>query len=262
MTDSHWCKRQQPKVSANSSKRVSFDLSNPTVWNNDSGASHNITPHGNKAGISSYSSSSTEIQIADGSVIHSTGIGKHISLPKINNVLLCSKISHNLLSTGAMADNGIHSLFTKDSVLQGDFSKLIPEAINSSILIGKRINGSYLTKIPQANMSLAEAHVKLGHVNNQAIKNMVKHDSTSNLKVTNMEQFNCQSCDSGKAKHGTGTLGSSSIPVTAPGQLIHIDLVGKITPTSHRGYKYSLCITDDFSRFDSIYLLPNRTKHH
>ena len=117
VTDSHWCKRQQPKASAS----VAFDLANPTVWNNDSGASHNITPHGDKAGISPYSSSSTKIQIADGSVIHSTGIGKHISLPEINNVLICPKISHNLLSTGAMADNGIDSLFTKDSVIQGDF---------------------------------------------------------------------------------------------------------------------------------------------
>ncbi len=76
---------------------IAFDLSNPTVWNNDSGASHNITPHGNKAGILSYSSSSTEIQIADGSVIHATKLTSNFlkqsfDIGKDNDLLLSTII--------------------------------------------------------------------------------------------------------------------------------------------------------------------------
>ena len=174
------CKMQQKSLKSSAKANsilTTEDLSNPNNWNVDSGASTTISGHGNKAGIKKYSTSSRLIQTANGQLVKAIGIGNHInqSLP-IKDVLICPEIKQNLLSTGALADQGIQSVFTDKEVLIGNFSHLLAPIKSSAKAIGKRTNGSYILHYPAldtANMTFAEAHVKLGHPAPEAIKTMV-----------------------------------------------------------------------------------------
>ena len=221
-----------------------------------------MSGHGIKAGIKEYTSSSCVIQVANGNLVKSSGKGNRINqtLP-IKDVLICPEIPQNLLSTGSIADHGVNSFFTKSEVLMGDFTSLLPAVRKLTVAIGYRKNGSYLLHYPaieKANLSLAEAHAKLGHVDGKLLKAMNDNNLADNFSIKDKKDFDCLPCREGKQVHDHKHLGSERQPPQRLGDDVHMDISGRITPISHRRYEYSLLITDEFSNMDNLYLLRTR----
>ncbi|MBW0552659.1 hypothetical protein O181_092374 [Austropuccinia psidii MF-1] len=67
----------------------------------------------------------------------------------------------------------------------------------------------------------------------------------------------CKACAVGKSKK---LLYKGTLPqAKAPGHTIHSDLSGRISPPSIGGGNYYIKLTDDYSRFKSIYILKHKS---
>jgi hypothetical protein len=63
----------------------------------------------------------------------------------------------------------------------------------------------------------------------------------------------------GKAKKGSVPK-HSDFRASRPGELIHSDLCGPISPISARGYKYFIVFVDDYSRFCTVFLMKQKSE--
>ena len=87
-------------------------------FNVDSGATDTIVR--NKDQVQLYSMVNHPIEVANGSFIHATAVGK-LSGPAgtLDQVLVCPEISQNLLSVSKLEDQGFDTLFSKGNVYIG-----------------------------------------------------------------------------------------------------------------------------------------------
>ncbi|KAL8109911.1 hypothetical protein AgCh_025854 [Apium graveolens] len=92
-------------------------------------------------------------------------------------------------------------------------------------------------------------HKKLSHLNFKAINNLVKKELVRDMPKLEFAQVEvCKACKKGKMKRSS----QKSITVnsiSAPLQLIHLDLFGPVNVLSISRNIYALVIVDDFSRY-------------
>jgi hypothetical protein len=111
------------------------------------------------------------------------------------------------------------------------------------------LDGNYSQNLPvlnlepakdQALLSLAELlHKSLGHVSYQRIRNK--------LGIPVSAPQTCKSCAVVKITRASFRTRTSR--ATKPLEEIHLDLIGPISPMSHRKHKYILTIVDSYSQF-------------
>ncbi|UYV83805.1 hypothetical protein LAZ67_X000187, partial [Cordylochernes scorpioides] len=90
-------------------------------------------------------------------------------------------------------------------------------------------------------------HKRLGHLNEEYMKQMLKNNSAHNFNTQSQNMDTCQVCI--QAKHPRTPFKPVLYPQsTRPLDLIHIDLIGPIQEESIGGAKYVLTLVDDFSR--------------
>ncbi|GKA22579.1 putative ribonuclease H-like domain-containing protein [Tanacetum coccineum] len=113
-----------------------------------------------------------------------------------------------------------------------------------------------------AKASLAEStkwHRRMAHVNFKNMNKLAKHGLVNGLPsklFTN--EHNCVACNKGKQHKASYKAITAVSTISAPLQLLHMDLFG---PTSIRSIDhkyYSLVVTDDFSRFTWVFFLGTK----
>lgn len=77
------------------------------------------------------------------------------------------------------------------------------------------------------------------------------------FRVMKQEKEKCDGCPSGKMTQASHTQPSSMI-ANEVGDIISLDLVGNITPTTNNGENYALIATDNYSGFSCVYPLKNK----
>ncbi|GJX65344.1 ribonuclease H-like domain-containing protein, partial [Tanacetum coccineum] len=228
----------------------------------DSGCSRSMT--GNKEKLDDF------VKIVGGTVTFGGGDGKitgkgTIRTSKLNfeNVYYVEELQNfNLFSVSQICDTKNKVLFTDKECLVLSKEFQLPE--NSQVVLRvPRRNNLYCFNLSDikperdvtcllAKASLVEStkwHRRMAHVNFKNMNKLAKHGLVNGLPsklFTN--EHNCVACNKGKQHKASYKAITAVSTISAPLQLLHMDLFG---PTSIRSIDhkyYSLVVTDDFSR--------------
>lgn len=212
----------------------------------------------NKQDVQLCSSISHPIRTANGEYMHATDIGS-IKGSKFNldKVLVCPKVTENLLSVSKLDDQGLDTLFSAGKVYIGKSGSL-----GEVFSTGQRINSSYYFDFPvnfesEARTTNLDLHKQFNHLNGRDLQKLSKNDMVIGLVPVSNEAINCESCLVGKMKKGTPPQSSSS-RATRPGELFHSDICGPFE-RSLFGNRYLLSFIDDFSRYMFVFLIQNKS---
>lgn len=172
----------------------------------------------------------------------------------LSKVLYVPDLTTNLLSIGACASKGITAMFSQDDC------KL--RKGHQTIMVGSRINERLYklnleSKRPKAmlisnNRKLSEWNRTLGHASRDRILQLTKSTGIGVME----DEINCPDCAIGKgrrAPHPSVDRGNTAI-----GDLVHVDLSGKINRASIDGYYYFLLCQDAASELTFVYFVATR----
>ncbi|GKB58550.1 putative ribonuclease H-like domain-containing protein [Tanacetum coccineum] len=238
----------------------------------DSGCSRSMT--GNKEKLDDF------VKIVGGTVTFGGGDGKitgkgTIRTSKLNfeNVYYVEELQNfNLFSVSQICDTKNKVLFTDKECLVLSKEFQLPENSQVVLRIPRRHN-LYCFNLSDiqperdvtcllAKASLEEStkwHRRMAHVNFKNMNKLAKHGLVNGLPsklFTN--EHNCVACNKGKQHKASYKAITAVSTISAPLQLLHMDLFG---PTSIRSIDhkyYSLVVTDDFSRFTWVFFLGTK----
>ncbi|KAL8149202.1 hypothetical protein AgCh_006274 [Apium graveolens] len=92
-------------------------------------------------------------------------------------------------------------------------------------------------------------HKKLSHINYKTINTLVKKDLVRDIRNLEFSRNEvCETCQKGKMKKSSHKSKSAN-SISAPLQLIHMDLFGPVNVLSISRKMYALVMVDDYSRF-------------
>ncbi|CAM8928657.1 unnamed protein product [Rhodiola kirilowii] len=237
--------------------------SNPKEWWLDTGATHHICSDKNafselkltESGEKVYMGNSATSEVkGKGSVNLKMTSGKEL---KLTNVSYVPDIRKNLVSGAVLDAHGFKIVFESQKVVlskngmyvgrgyvKDGMWKLNVIAIKT---INKESSSAYL--LESSNLW----HGRLGHVNYDSIRNLMKLDCIPKLQIDS--EHKCEICVEAKL---TRTSFHSIERDTEPLDLIHSDLCDlKFMPT-RGGNKYFVTFIDDSSKYCSIYLLKSK----
>ncbi|GJZ78052.1 putative ribonuclease H-like domain-containing protein [Tanacetum coccineum] len=238
----------------------------------DSGCSRSMT--GNKEKLDDF------VKIVGGTVTFGGGDGKitgkgTIRTSKLNfeNVYYVEDLQNfNLFSVSQICDTKNKVLFTDKECLVLSKEFQLPENSQVVLRIPRRhnlycFNLSDIHPASDVSSLLAKAsleestkwHRRMAHVNFKNMNKLAKHGLVNGLPsklFTN--EHNCVACNKGKQHKASYKAITAVSTISAPLQLLHMDLFG---PTSIRSIDhkyYSLVVTDDFSRFTWVFFLGTK----
>lgn len=252
---------------------ATFSQSYDTAWYGDSGASCHMS--NDRSIFSEYTPSTTPTQISVGNAgrLNIQGSGKiefHSILADgtrrdvtLLNVQYVPGISHNLVSIGQAAKENNWAVF------KGCKCEILTRGKNVIIMEGNQDKATGLFKMniqPVVRTALLassvrtqmEWHKALGHLNQGQISDMAKQNAVEGMFIDNKkEESLCTDCMRGKGclvSHPT----SSRIKALTPGEAVHADLIGPITPPSLAGSIYVLLLTDEYSGYRNAYFIKTK----
>lgn len=100
-------------------------------------------------------------------------------------------------------------------------------------------------------------HERLGHVGGRALVEMVKSGLVDGVKIKKIEKFFCEPCQLGKS-HRLPFKKEQEDRNTKPGELIHMDVCGKIQVESLGGANYYVTFIDDAINFCYVYFIKHK----
>ena len=101
-------------------------------------------------------------------------------------------------------------------------------------------------------------HIKLSHLNFKAINSLVKREMLRDIPALEYKQEEvCEACQTGKIKRSNHKLKEFS-SITAPVQLIHMDLFGPVNVMTLSKKKYALVMVDDSFRYTWVKFLYSK----
>jgi transposase InsO family protein len=103
-------------------------------------------------------------------------------------------------------------------------------------------------------------HRRLAHVGMSTLKKILKKDMIRGLKDVVFEKDKlCSACQDGKQVANTHPT-KAFMSISRPLELLHMDLFGPATYASASGNLYCLVIVDDFSRYNWVFFLHDKSK--
>lgn len=235
-------------------------------WYLDSGSSDHFSPYEELFDVLHPLSKPMEISTAEGTA-YSIARGRIQLTVKVdnksidivlNNVFYAPDMQSNLLSTNVLFDLG-YEISMKPGVgtriLKND--EVIAETVREGKLFRLAIpapeSRAMTAKVVQAE-EITVWHRRLAHLGETDVKKMeklaegVKIRQGSNLGI-------CGNCMAGK-QHRTPSH-EQALRAKKPGELVHSDTSGKITPATKEGFNYYGIFIDDATRMS--YLAPMKT---
>lgn len=188
---------------------------------------------------------STQVRLADESILEVTGIGSiYVNGFKLNNVLYVPKLKFNLISVPALTKIG----------MSVHFYELYCEVKSKEnvIFTGSMVNDTYYVSSsgPEEKARVAQSvvdlwHQRLGHPGNEKLSKTLKYYSVSST-IHRRVNDNCTDCLMSKLVRRSYPTLEHRVS-EGPLDLIYADVCGEL-PISCGGAKYFVVIVDDFSR--------------
>ena len=158
------------------------------------------------------------------------------------------------------AKKGIGTMFDYENPRLEGFNVTVPLRNKSGDLysfvldlIAHRYGAKGLTMNAFANAQIW--HRRLGHPHAQSLDILRKQDGTGIIFGGSVSD--CDVCAVGKAQQLAHSK-TANHKVSRPFQLCFGDLMGPFTPVAMSGYKYVRKITDDYTKWTTIYLLTDK----
>ena len=272
----HRTEPSKPRVSfaTTNDKPIALSARAPTtehyksIWIADSGASTHMCHTSQSTGQISTMKHPQTITIANGDQVPIHGMA---DIPHENIVLKDTLVSdalhHNLLSISKLDEHGYTTVFS------GGKMKVLPTAsLNATpVLTGTMRNGLYEIQELSINApnqpSVActstattddlNLHRAMGHINVEAMMKTLRLHSHDTRTI---KPIDCDDCQQSKAtRTRIATRSTTRIATNSPGDLIHADLCGPITPSTIQGNQYVLSLIDDHSRFAHVFPLRQKS---
>ena len=261
----------EPPVEFATSCKSSVAKTSDLVWLIDSGASSHMIKE--KTVLRNYRNfdSPELVRLGDGHVVEALGAGNlsvKVFAPNgsdckftISDVLYIPQLASNLFSVKAATKHGHILLFN-------NVECWVKCSTGRRITLGSLRGKLYEMRceVLHENAAVVQEnktdlwHERLGHVNENTLREMVKKSAVNGLKmpVFNSLSF-CKGCVEGKlSRKPFKSIGK--IRSTSKLQLVHSDVCGPMQTESHGGKRYFVTFVDDYSRYCSVYFLRNKSE--
>ncbi|MFS7994177.1 putative RNA-directed DNA polymerase [Helianthus anomalus] len=201
------------------------------------------------------------------------GVGDVVSEAlTLENVNYVPELCYNLMSVSQVCDKGISVLFNDMECLFLKPGYVVPAEM--IMLTAPRQNNTYVLNMKNAKTNdnltclISKAsesesllwHRRMGHVN---FKNMNKLSKLNLVRGLPIKEFpfseKCIACAQGK-QHKKPHKSKAVNTISAPLQLLHMDLFVPISVKSLAKSSYCLVVTDDHSRFSWVYFLEAKSE--
>ena len=182
----------------------------------------------------------------------------------VSDVYYVPNLSNNLLSIGQLQEKRLVIIIKEGTCRiyhhQRGLIVDTPMTMNRMFMVYAKMK-----PLPGSCLKMEEEdlenlwHKRYGHLNNKSIQIMQQKQMVKGLPKLKEAAKVCKVCNVGKQQRGkfpkkSGWRASEKL------ELIHGDLCGPITPTSHSGKRYLLVFVDDFSRKTWIYFLSDKAE--
>lgn len=237
------------------------------VWYLDNGASNHMT--GFKEKFTKLDENvKGQVHFRDGSAVQIEGKGTVTMLCKngeekvLGDVHYIPNLCNNIISLGQMSEDG------NRVVLKCEFLWIYDEQDHLLMKVKRSSNRLYKILIETTKLECLMTkkdevsrlwHVRLGHVNYQAIQMMFKEKMVRDVPAISQQRNLCDGCVMSKQARKKFP-GKTTYEAGQVLDLIHGDLCGPITPETASGYKYFFLLVDDFSRFMWVYFLKRERR--
>lgn len=245
-----------------------------TSWYIDSGASYHSTSNTSLFLPGSLREvKSRRIELADGSHVTANQIGQVSGTfttdegefdVTLKDVLYVPKLNVNLISVGAIQQNGYSVLFRRN------VCRILRESDGECALSASRTGRSYVVGFTSKTVAYSAKdmkqvsrrrwHNRLGHPSPKVVDTLVKKSliDVSDVGTTSDDSKNCGACLEGKMtrRHFEEV---KCRDVNQKLRLVHSDLCGPMSVKSLGGAWYFLVIVDDFTRFTYVAFLKKKS---
>ncbi|KAL4554001.1 hypothetical protein LXL04_039876 [Taraxacum kok-saghyz] len=187
----------------------------------------------------------------------------------IRDVYFVLELKNNLLSIGQLQQKGLTFLFQSDicKVFHPEKGLVFQSRMSTNRMYPVSEDARGLTEHKAADECMYSSddniaklwHERLWHISKTSMKTLQQKGMVRNLPDFPIDTSVCEDCMIGKQtkeaipKSGLWRAGEIL-------ELVHSDICGPITPSSHTGKKYFLSFIDDYSRKGCVYLLTEKSQ--
>lgn len=250
------------------------------VWLADSGASKHMTFR--KDWFCEFSSNECQagIKVANNEIMHVEGSGA-IEIEacingkwhkkRLENVLFVPKSKVNLFSIGSLMNKGFEINFEQkrciittegETVAVGhkDENNLVRMIFRHDATSNKHVDACLAANgcSGESLNSLQQWHRRLGHMNANTIKSMIKQNMVCGISLSNLNEFFCKECQIGKMHRSSHPLKEKR--VIEKGECFHVDLCGKMQQVGVGGAQYFMLLKDEATGFRFAYLIAHKSE--
>ena len=192
----------------------------------------------------------------EGNVVLKMTSGKELTL---QNVLYVPEIRKNLVSGWQLNKFGFKIVFESDKVVLTKNGLYVGKgyALNGMFKLNVMVVNNGMNKTGTSSAYLLESsnvwHGRLGHVNFNSIRRLIKLNSIPNFQIDSNHK--CETCVEAKLTR------SSFKPVerkTEPLDMIHTDVCDLKSIPTRNGFKYFITFIDDNTKYCYVYLLKSK----
>lgn len=207
-----------------------------------------------------------QVKFGDGSMVEIKGKGTVTLMCKtgeereLQEVFYIPSLCNNIISLGQLSENGNRVVLNGEYLWVYDCQgMLLMKVKRSANRLYKVIieSGESKCLMSRTSENAWTWHSRLGHVNFKVKEMMAANNMVVGFPKIVSPEAVClgflMSKQARKLFPGTSKYSASRIL-----ELVHSDICGPITPSTHAGNKYFLLLVDDYSHFMWAYLLENK----
>lgn len=243
------------------------DLDNENVWYLDNGASTHMC--GNRRFFYQLDEAVMgKVRFGDDSRINIEGKGSvRFVFDKgekkvLNNVYYIPGLKSNIISLGQATEVGCEVQMRDNTLsLFDQYGGLMVRCTRTTHRLYKvflNVDLSQCLQIKSVSQS-SIWHTRLGHVNNDTLKLMIKKDLVTGVPDIEVKRETSVSCLLGKQARKPFPQ-ATSFRASTPLELIHGDMCGPITPPTPAQRRYILVLIDDHTRYMWTVLLREKSE--
>ncbi|CAL1392261.1 unnamed protein product [Linum trigynum] len=236
-------------------------------WYLDSGASNHMTGIVEKF-VELDESIQGKVKFGDGSSVEICGRGSVLlqcgtgEQKVLTNVYYIPQLKNNIISMGQLDENGC-KIVIEDGVMC-----VLDRQRKMLAKVKRARNRLYILSITEAQPVCLMTkhndeswlwHSRFGHVNFLSLRRLVQGNMVNGMPLIDHVEKICDVCMVGKQRRNSFP-GKAKYRATEPLQLVHGDLCGPITPSTHGGKRYFLLLVDDYSRYMWVVLIKNKAE--
>lgn len=267
--DPNYRKRSQNKNNVNSNnagdsnvQRLAFtvctDKNRQNIWQwvADSGCTHHMTPF--RELFVEIKPFEDEVGLADSdSKLKATGKGSiQTKQGTLTEVYLVPKLAQSLFSIRSAAKHGLNYIGCDKSMR---FFKGQKEIFRANLEENLYINFEPLQDIKVMAATRKIWHKRFGHAAESTVDHMVKHSIVNDLDIVEEVIDKCEPCVISKC-HNVPHPTSKRKKSQTPGEVLHVDTSGKVTPVSLGGAQYIVLCKDECTDFRQVAFVSNKSK--